>query len=873
MAERVVVRNPSDGGLLFWLARLYAFGALVALTGVVVAAIVAAWIVRGDAALPDWRNFQADEASISRLLAADGTLLGEFADEYREIVPLERIPERLINAVLAIEDRAFWEHGGISYRGIARAAWANFIARDVQQGGSTITQQVIKQYAGGDKTLQRKLREAILARSLEIRYSKRAILSVYLNKIAFGAKAFGVAAAAKRYFQKSLADLTLAESALIAGLPQAPSAFSPLRYPERAVKRRNLVLDAMVKTGAVSRAEADAAKAEPLVVRPWNDVYLERMPYYAAAVRALIERTLPGAAARGVTVETAADPSFEAAAADTVDYAARNQDRRQGWRGPEAKLTKATDRETFLARQQALYGDAPLTPGRRYLALVESVTASGATLRIGSRTVSLPLENMRWAARWQAGSHAENDRQIAAATDALHVHDVVWVEHATHARREYRAYQVLVNPNWLPAADDTWDRANPSVVRLAQAPYPQAAIFSADYKTGYVQAMAGGSDFRRSQLNRVWPQSRMGNTTGAGHRFDGCRQPGSTYKPIYYSLALEDGYGYDTRLNDKPITLVDPVTGAEWTPTNLHDTLDGDVTLEYALVFSKNLPSVDLFKRLGASRVENWARDLGFTTEIFADDALALGASCTLVPELAGAFALFARGGTWFPRPGDHKSWVIVRRVIDRDGNVVWDQSAPSDPSLPAAARWDRLAAVSGIAAKRVMTPRTAYLTTKLLAEMVTFGFTRLLKQTGIEAAGKTGTSSDTHDTWFIAFTERFITVAWLGDDKKKRALGKDDAAYMTAIPMWARFMEEAARDYPRHKLPVTVPDGVSHNDRGAHKKGETVAPMPLIYLSHDKPAIAPMEPGATVVKPGGAAGATDVTPTAVIPRAESATP
>jgi penicillin-binding protein 1A len=260
--------------------------------------------------------------------------------------------------------------------------------------------------------------------------------------------------------------------------------------------------------------------------------------------------------------------------------------------------------------------------------------------------------------------------------------------------------------------------------------------------------------------------------------------------------------------------------------------MDNAVTLEYALVFSKNVPSVYLFQRLGAKNVEAWARKLGFTTKIFADDALALGASCSKLDEMARAFTVFARLGTWWPRPAGHeKDWVYVRRIVDRTGATLEDNTVPEDPELAAADRLDRAAALAGIEPPRVIPQRTAYLMQRLLEHEVQFGFANVLRATGLIAGGKTGTSSATSDNLFIAFTSKFTTLVWMGDDKKERALGKSDAAYMTVVPLWARYMYEAAKSYPNLPIPWYTPPGQDPNDRGDHSKGKKAPePMDLIF-------------------------------------------
>jgi len=820
--RRVAIENRADGGIAYWVGKLYGFAALV---GIAVASLFGFFIysyfsVRTDDVGPgtphDLAAYSKTVPAVSRIYAADGTLLGEFAREWREFVPYEQIPKQLVDAFLAVEDHDYFNHRGIYFKGIARALWTNITAGDFAQGGSTITQQVAKQFLGAEKSLSRKAKEAILARRLEATYSKRAILAVYLNHIYLGAGAWGVAAAARRYFQKDLDQLTLAECAMIAGLAKAPTAYSPLHRPKVATDRRNVVLDKMALYGFAPRADVEKAKQAPIQLDMYREVFPDRMPYYAEHIRRYMSERY-ALSSEGLRVEAAAEPTWEAAAYANADYGAHNQDKRQGWRGPEWRVDGAA-RATFIARQRQLYGTGPLERGKRYLALVDKVTGEKADLIIGDRKVTLPLRGMTWAAKWQAGN-ADNDLTIESPAEALKSGYVIWVSRETRTVDKFRDYNLpdLHNPAWIVSDNQKdWDNAHTDVVKLEQVPHPQTTIFTADHRTGYVVAMVGGYDYDRSVFNRA---------------VQACRQPGSTYKPIYYALGLDQGYGFDTILNDVPVKIVDPNTGEEWTPTNLGDTQDGDVTLEYALVFSKNIPSVDLFKRLGAKNVEDWARRLGFTTKIFADDALALGASCSKLDEMARAFTVFARNGKWWPRPdGKEKDWTYVRRILDRAGNTIEDNTLPEDPQLGMDDRFDRLAALGGIEAKQAIPARASFLMSKLLAAEVEHGFANVLRATGITAAGKTGTSSATHDTMFIAYTSKFTTLVWMGDDKKQRALGKKDAAYMTVVPLWARYMYEASKGYPNAKIPWELPAGVKANDRGDHSKGEKGPQMDLIF-------------------------------------------
>lgn len=794
---RVSVKNAADGGYLYWLAKLYAFslfvlGALALVGGVTVYGAVS----RAAPALPDLSRYASIAPGVTRFYAWDGSLLGEFAKEWREVVPYEKIPKQLVDAFLAAEDHAFFSHGGLYLRGIARAAWRNITAGDWAQGGSTITQQVAKQFLGNEKTLARKAKEAIVARRLEARYTKEEILAVYLNHIFLGSGAYGVQAAAKRYYSRNVWELDLGQMAVIAGLAQAPSRDSPLANPENARRRRDAVLDKMARHGFISAEEAETWKATPIAPTPYRDVFLTTQPYFAEHVRRYVKKKYgdDGLMKAGLRVETTVVPFLDGLAYDNVDWNVRKQDKRQGWRGPEAHLA-GTARATFLERAAAKYGDGPLEEGRRYLALVEEVKPSGAKVRVGARTCELPIERMSWAVRWSRTNYA-NDQTITSARSALNVGDVVWVSRPPRRIRKFSDWTITYGDDGKPDAEWMPEKevAVPDdVVQLEQTPHVQGALYTFDLQTGYVLAMVGGQDYARSEYNRA---------------VQACRQPGSTYKPIYYALALDQGLPFDHQLSDVPKGEVDPMTGEVWTPTDLFGGTQVQVSLEYALVWSKNVPSVELFKQLGGPAVEAWARRLGFTSPIIADKALALGASCTYLDELSRAFAIFARNGRWL-------DLVYVRRVLDRDGRILEDQTVPYDPALAPGERLDRLVATAGTAPKQAIPARAAFLVTKLLRNVVAQGHMRMVRQQGIVAAGKTGTSSATMDTWFVGFTDRWLTTAWLGDDLRERPLGLRDAAYLTTVPFWARYMHQALDGMPMGEIPTEVPPGVKKNDRG----------------------------------------------------------
>ncbi len=796
--DRVEVTNTSDGGFWFWLFKFYAFGlcgiaGLAALAGAGTYAAFAAGLPR----LPDFRRFEQETAESSLMRAWDGTALAELGAEHREILPLEAFPLRLRQAFVAIEDRRFYEHRGLDYRGTLRAFVANLRAGRVVQGGSTITQQAARLFLGSsEQTLERKISEAILARRLEARYSKDQILALYLNRIFLGHQSYGVAAGARRFFDKTVGELDLGEMATLAGIVQAPSRTSPLGAPERTRARRDQVLEAMAQAGSCTREEATAWRARPVLVRPPPDIFRERAPHYAEHVRRDVGRRYGTKALwqGGLQIETTLLPWIDLAAQENVDFSLRKLDKRQGFRGPVARLAGAA--RTELDRRAAeRYGANAPEEGRLYLGVVEAAGKDGARVRVGARVYPLPAAGMLWAFPYSA-QDATNGRVLETTAGVLRKGDVVWVTPA-HRRSLRRfsdwTYDTKSEVQWMASFEGKKPPPGPPALRLEQQPAVEGAAFVYDHTSGYVLAMAGGHDYDRSQWNRV---------------VQACRQPGSTYKPIYYSLALDRGYGYGSLLNDIPRAEVDPITGEVWTPTNLNNTVEYQVTLDYALVWSKNVPSVQLFKLVGGREVEAWARRLGFTSKIIPDQALALGASCTYLDELTRSFSAFARNGSV-------QSPVYIRRVRDRDGRVLEDNTHPSDAMAAPDLRLDRLVALAGKTVPAAIPPRTAWLSSQLLRRVVTRGHAPALRSTGLPVAGKTGTSSATMDVWFTGYTSRWMLTTWIGDDTRERPLGLKDAAFMLTVPMAARLLWEVAAGQPLADIPWQRPPGVKANDTG----------------------------------------------------------
>ncbi len=978
---RIQIVNPADGGFFYWLIKYYLFAAL-GLVLVMLHVLVAVYVyfARSLPETPDLSRYAQLAPGVTEIYSGDGSLLATLASERREVLPLSKIPQPLIDAVIATEDRRFPEHRGLDLRGLIRAMRVNFRSGRMRQGGSTITQQVAKAFLGADRTVSRKVREAILARRLESRYSKTEILQTYLNHTFLGHGSFGVQAASRRYFDKNVWELAVEDQALLAGLLKAPTRYSPIDHPQSAQQRRDTILHNMVEVGKLDAAVAAKLYGKPIVLQQRRDGSRDVSPYFVNQVRkdlvaALGERRVME---DGLRVETTVQPFLDVLGTDNVDFAVRRLDKRQGFRGPEANLDPDAQR-VFLLRAQKRYAE-PLKEETLYLGLVMSVRPSGATVQIGPHTVELPLNNMLWAARYNPRDPT-NDRLILSAFEAIKPGDVIWVklafrsnlakfsdfvyapitpykEGATDSKppqvakpqpkplvaaptprppaappavrpqpkaavtgvrpvgpnrgaiantrgkagapqrgpvgRPNRAVAagnrpglvnrpgqpgvpqskpaiaqtkptvaqtkpvgaaggvdsgdtrpvtalgrpsyvpgtgVFIPPDgdprragvpatqpgkrqevgeavWLPEQHRKAPLTGPREVVLEQSPRPQGALFSFDLHNGYVMAMVGGSDYDRSEFNRVT---------------QACRQPGSAYKPIYYSLALDRGYSYDTMWNDKVKVEIDPVTGEQWLPTNIDGSYGQQVNLERALIWSKNPPALEVFKTMGKKDVASWARRLGMTTPIHADDALALGASCVRVDELSKSFSLFGRGG----RPMD---LVTVKRVVSRSGEVLIDNSAWDDPMLDGRSRLERLMAQAGRQKRPVIAPRTAYLTGTLLRRVVAQGHSKPIRDAALVAAGKTGTSSRTSDVWFVGFTSRWLTSVWVGDDTYERQLGYADASFTISVPMWARYMYHANRDAPLGEVPERTA-GIKPLDRG----GPLVAgfpPPPSVGLS-----------------------------------------
>ena len=776
----------------FWRSALrWSLFVLLGLVNAAALGVVAAWvyIARDLPSVPTLSEYRPPV--VTELVSGDGQVVGEFFSERRKVVPLSRIPKRLVQAFVAAEDKNFFEHSGVDWLGMTRAAVNTFLLHKKVQGGSTITQQTAKALLvsaegfaeGTRRNVRRKLREAVLAARLERAFSKDELLWLYLNGVYLGHHSYGVQAAAENYFRKNVEDLTLAEAALLAGLPQAPSRYSPFVNPEAARQRRRYVLRRMREEGMISEAERRAAEDAEINAHGLDDIFRETAPFYVEAVRRLVverygnERLLQ----EGLRVETTMDLDKQRAAQAAMLGGLLEVDRRQGFWGPVGHVDGA-EREQ-LRRRVAEAWPGALGPGEYAVGVVSAVNDSTgqARVEIGEQEGVLPLAGMRWARVPNPQVHYES-AMLTRPSAALQVGDVVVVRRVTRDELSQREKQAkLGKPEAVPEAR--------LLLELEQEPRLQGALVALDPWSGYVEAMVGGYDFEASEFNRA---------------FQACRQPGSAFKPVVYSAAIEKlGFNPSTILTDAPVVFRDEESA--WKPQNFGEDFKGEVTLRTALVQSMNIPAVKtaeaLATRMGPQFLGEWAKQLGLTTPVKPELGSALGSSCTTLWDLVNVYAVL-------DRYGERRTSRLVKRVIDRDGRILEDHASSTDPWVPLSSRVAAGYAEVRTERPRVVDERAAYLLVHLLGEVATVGTGAQASRLGKPVAGKTGTTNDSFDTWFMGFTRGEVAGVWLGFDRNEQPLGRAETGGRAALPIWLSYMQAALRDRPQPPFPI--PEGIA---------------------------------------------------------------
>ncbi len=721
--------------------------------------------------------------------SATPVLLAEYYKEKRYLIPYEKIPKTVVQAFISAEDDRFFEHQGINLASIVRAAIANLKAGHVVQGGSTITQQVAKSLLlTPERSFDRKIKELILAARIEKNLSKEQILYLYLNQIYLGHGAYGVQAATQAYFGKDISNITLGEAAMMGGLPQAPGKYSPHLNSKKAKERQLYVLRRMMENHFISQQQMAEAIAQPLRIYSDEREELPKIaPYLTEHVRRyLIEKYGEKVLYEdGLTVVLQMDPQLAQVASKSLREGLREVDKRSGFRGAEKRL-KEKDIEKVLQEQRAeliekRLGYEYLMPDGR-LDLAEAVKGSSykseAALLveneiykavvagrddkkkvvfcwIGSVKAAMPYENTRWA--FPLGSRIELSRG-----------DVIRVK-------------ILKNNDEVTVA-------------LDQEPQIQGALISFDVKTGRVLAMEGGLDYDKSEFNRA---------------IQAQRQPGSAFKPIIYSYALEKGFTPATIIVDSPIVYEDTDNG-KWKPSNFEEKFYGDTTFRQALIKSRNIPTIKILQSVQVQGVLRYVERIGLNGKFNPDLSMSLGSGAVSLYEITKAYGVF-------PRLGRKLEPYFISQVMDRDGKILEEAKPKVFDASHVPTRYPTPEpSASGLAASlyplpedpaQVIDPRIAYVMTHLMKEVVNYGTGYEARALARPAAGKTGTTNDYLDGWFVGFTADVVTGVWVGYDNQK-PIGKGETGAKVALPIWLNFMKEAVKPYPERDFPV--PPGIA---------------------------------------------------------------
>jgi penicillin-binding protein 1A len=738
-----------------WLMKPIKFFLWLSLLGSLTGALtVAALYYYLEPTLPSIESLKSVQFQVPlRVYSSDNKLIAEFGEMRRIPLAYEDIPEPLVQAFLAAEDDRFFEHPGVDYKGLLRAAYQLLLTGERRQGGSTITMQVARNFfLSSEKTFTRKFSEIFLSLRIEHELTKQEILELYLNKIYMGNRAYGIGAAAMVYYGKTVDQLSLPQIAMIAGLPKAPSRYNPLADPERSLQRRDYVLDRMAKLGFINDAEAEEARAVPDTATLHTAQTEADAPYVAEMVRAeMYERYGNDAYTTGFNVYTTIDSKLQSVANQALRNNLQAYDLRHGYRGAEQhlKLSGDEDNQTLdaLLRDHRIVGD--LLP-----AIVTGIEEKSATLYLGEgRHETLTWAGMEWARPFksenQAGGKPRQTSEIIQPGDLV---------------------RVLVS-----------ESEDGPTLRLAQIPAAESAFVALYPDNGAIMALTGGYDFYHSKFNRVT---------------QAMRQPGSGFKAFIYSAALEAGFTAASLINDAPVVFDDPSLEGAWRPENYSGKFFGPTRLRYALTKSRNLVSIRLLRSMGIAHALEHAKKFGFNPANLPHNlSLALGSGAVTPLQMASAYAILANGGFRI------EPYFITR--IERDnGELIFqatpvtvcdDCTAASNNDLPLA--------------ERVISPQNHYLMNSMMRDVITQGTAVKARTLGrTDLAGKTGTTNDQRDAWFNGFNRSLVAITWVGLDSSK-PLGRGEVGGRAALPAWIEFMGSALKDIPEQ--PLKVPTGM----------------------------------------------------------------
>jgi len=854
---------------------------------------------------------------VTKVYSDNLNLIGEYSTEFRDVIEYEKMPKLLIKAFIASEDIEFYEHSGLNYLGIVRAMIKNIKAGHIVQGGSSISQQVAKSFLSDEekaaRSYKRKIKEVIMARRAEQIYNKEYMMYLYLNQIYLGHGAYGVQATARHYFNKNVWDLDLSEITLIAGLPQAPSKFSPYSKTEMAKKRRLYVLRRMLKEKFITKEEMDNALKKKIKVihdipsranyyvdltklfpnhvliydygvridtltgekNLLTDATYTNAPYFSEYAHKVIQKLVGEKEfyTGGYKIYTTVNLEKQKYARDAIKYGLGNLSWRQGYYGPvindevgkvtvkevlysskqlknakggiiykkdqvlsnkeigkseiDKKLAEYTDLKKiknknkikecitinkeyesyrkkingkihfieknnrviynhclkkieykkFFENSKEYYKEDKEVPFKRYLALVVKAGKKEATVKFGKFEGKILLKNTKWAEKANPMVHYSR-RRVKDLREVFNEGYVIWIR--------------------IPKKEEL-DKKGNKVVYLSQLPKPQAAILSVDYKSGYVKAMIGGKVY--SDFNRVLQAER---------------QSGSIFKPLYYSKAVDEDYNLSTTVYDTPIVSYDYLTKVNWKPANYENSYKGKVTLRTALKNSMNVPSIKVFRHVGIEKATKWVHKLGITTALNQDDSMALGSSAIKPVDITKAFSIFANYGKNIP-------FIFIKKVVDRNGKIIIDNTKYYDPFISQDDIPSRLEAALFEETEQLIDPVTAFLTLRLLRAVVKSGTSTAVNSLKIPIAGKTGTTNDSFDAWFVGFSTSLLNTVWVGYDLNDNPLGKGEAGGKTALPIWKEYAKNALRYYIKNKKEVGFkpPKGVTmvRIDRETGKK------------------------------------------------------
>ena len=714
-----------------------------------------------------------------RVFTRDRKLIAEFGEKRRTPLRLDEVPERLVQAFLAGEDDQFFEHPGVDWQGLARAALHLVRTGERGQGGSTITMQVARNFfLSREKTYIRKLNEILLALKIERELTKNRILELYLNKIFLGQRAYGVGAAAQVYYGRPLAELTLAQLAMIAGLPKAPSRFNPIADPEQAVVRRNYVLRRMLELDYIDEAEHDEARDAPVTARVHGFAIEVEAPYLAEMVRAhMEERYGDDAYTAGLEVYTTLDSRLQHAANAALRQGLVEYDERHGYRGPERQVDLGEGART----PEEVVEDIPVFGGL-LPAVVTSVEENRATAHARNvGPVELAFETMRWARPYV--HHDRRGKPPESAGAVVSTGDVIRVRHG----------------------EEGW--------AFSQLPDVEGALVSLDPDDGAIVALAGGFDFDRSKFNRATQAER---------------QPGSSFKPFIYSAALEHGFTAASIVNDAPVVFDDPSLKSAWRPENYGGKFFGPTSLRTALYKSRNLVSIRLLRDIGIDFALDHIARFGVDVESLPRGlSLALGSGVLTPLELATGYGVLANGG-YAVEPyfielvldgNDARLFTADPLVVCRDcgeeeaplsssGTMV-SAEAETGAADPGLERVDETGTSADAEpprgarrAPRAIDARNAWLMYSLMRDVIRRGTgrkARVLERDDL--AGKTGTTNDQHDAWFSGFSPDLVATAWIGFDQL-RPLGRRETGASAALPIWIAYMREALEGVGKRDVP-----------------------------------------------------------------------